>query len=116
MSNQKLHVLRAPLLLQSEPGQPYCLLPAGTTLFFEESMSEGYDCYTVYLNFKGTLPLEETDKPNLRVPIWAYPIGKQELAQLLAGYPLSKDELAQILESSKITREELEELVRSFKE
>ena len=116
MSNQKIHILEAPVLLQHDANEPFYLLPAGTTLFFDGSMPEGFDRYAVYVNFKGKLSLKEVEKPNFRAPIWAYQIGKEDLVRLMAAYPLTKDDLSRILKSSKLKRQDLAEMLRDFEE
>jgi hypothetical protein len=75
---ENVHVLEKPLKLVSDSDQG--LLPKGTTLYFVEGMSEGFDVYKVYINFKRPLKLKRTEKTWYRAPIWANDIDSENEA------------------------------------
>jgi len=119
MSGTKYLKTAEPLLLASNvEGKYFHMLPAGTAMYEDYSFPEGHTRYIVYVNFKGALAAEivESDKPNLKSPIWAYPVEKDDVQKLLAEAPISKDDLVRILKARKITREELAQIVREWRE
>ena len=119
MSKTTYLKLQEPLLLNAEGAQKdFHMLPAGTALYKDESFPEGHTRYIIYVNIKGAFNAEklESDKPNLIDPIWAYPVQRDELSDLLAETPVSKDDLVRILKARKMTREELAQIVREWRD
>lgn len=111
-----VHTLEYPLMLDgsSAPGQNY-LLPAGTTLYYDQAFPEGFVRYRVYVNVDGVkLEGRELADPTEISPISAYPAGKAELMKLLREYPLTKNELGSILKSGYLSKDEIKELLAEF--
>jgi hypothetical protein len=115
---RRVHVLQKPLKIASGSStHGYYLLPAGTTLYFDQAMPEGFSRYYVYFNVEGEpLRLTEEERPGLIDPLTAYPIDKEELISLLDQYPLSKEDLARILQSISATRQDIIEILNTHKE
>lgn len=118
MNEQKIHILTAPLKIATpDAARPYYLLPAGTTLYYDGSMPEGFDRYYVYFNVEGSpLTLSPVSPPGMIAPMSAYPLDKEELISLLAKYPLSRVDLQRILHANAITRQELIDIVNAYQE
>jgi hypothetical protein len=117
MSTKRIHVLRQPMLIRTNnPDKPYYLLPAGTALYFDASMPEGFDRYYVYMNTRAQLRTAPAEKPGLIDPIWIDPIDRGTVAKLLRDYPLSKDDLAAILRAQKLQRADIEQILREWKD
>jgi hypothetical protein len=78
----KVHTLKAPLiLLSNEHSKDVHLLPAGTTLYFDQSFPEGFTRYKVYINIdRMPLPLRDLADPTEVDPIEARSLSKSELA------------------------------------
>ncbi len=116
MEQRQIHVLKAPLkIATNDQARPYYLLPAGTTLYFDQSMPEGFDRYFLYVNVEGVpLALTRPEPPDMVAPLTAYPLDREELSALLARYPLSRDDLARILHGSSLTRNDLIELLNTY--
>jgi hypothetical protein len=116
MGNQRVHTLQKPLRIASKFSKHYYLLPAGTVLYFDTSLSEGMDRFFVYINVEGEeLELKEVEREGLIAPLTAYPIEKKDIVELLNAYPLSTDDLAKILNSQPISESDLQEIVNQFK-
>ena len=111
-----VHKLETPLLFNGAgvPGHQY-VLPAGTSLYFDQAFPEGFVRFKVYFNVEGVRleSHESTDKFWLE-PLTAFPIGKIELQKLLATYPLTKDELTTILKSSSLSKEDIRALLTEY--
>jgi hypothetical protein len=111
-----VHKLQAPLLFNGAGAAEHqYVLPAGTSLYFDQAFPEGFVRYKVYFNVEGTRleSHEATDKFWLD-PLTAFPPDEGEMKKLLAGYPLSKHELAAILKSSYLSKEEIRELLLEY--
>ena len=116
MDDQKIHVLDGPLLLEPDgDDRPHYLLPAGTTLYYDTSMPEGFDRFFVYVNVEGAnLPLESPPKPGWKAPLTARPPHRRDLPRLMKSYPLEKDDLRQILDAVGLSKAELRALVEEY--
>ncbi|MFY0574897.1 hypothetical protein ACN28S_11475 [Cystobacter fuscus] len=114
----QIHVLETPLKIATDTqAKQYYLLPAGTTLYYDGAMPEGFTRYKVYVNIEGkALSLAPMEKPGLIAPLTAYPLDKDELLALLAAYPLDKEDLTRILHSIPATRRDIIEILNSYKE
>lgn len=112
----KVHTLKAPLVLVSdEPTKNLHLLPAGTTLYFDQSYPEGFTRYKVYINIdRMPLPLRDLSDPTEINPIEARALSKSDLAKALRDYPLTRQDLEAILQSKHLTTEEIKEVFNSF--
>lgn len=110
-----VHKLKFPLMLDGGEGQHDYLLPAGTSLYYDQAFSEGFVRYKIYVNVEGVLleSKEATEKFWLS-PLTAFPVDKGQLKKLLKEYPLSKAELSEILKSNQITKEEIRELLAEY--
>jgi hypothetical protein len=59
MSTTKIHTLKSLLRVASPDRTRYYFLPPGTTLYYDDSLSEGLDRFYIYVNVEGiTLPLQ----------------------------------------------------------
>ncbi len=114
--------LQEPLLLEVyEPEaqqRDYHILPAGTALYKDYSFPEGHTRYIVYVNIKAPVAMRTVvdERPNLTVPLWGEPVGREDLPRLLADTPVSKEDLVRILKARKMTREDLAQIVREWKD
>jgi hypothetical protein len=112
----KITTLKAPMVLVSnEPTKNLHLLPAGTTLYFDQSYPEGFTRYKVYINIdRMPLPLRDLADPTEIDPIEARALSKSELAKALREYPLTRGDLEGILQSTHMTTQEIEEVFHEF--
>jgi hypothetical protein len=112
----KIHTLESPLLLAgAKENSPFHLLPAGTTLYFDQSYPEGFTRYIVYVNVDHyPLETQELDDPTLIIPITAFPLDKEDLKRLLVRNPITKAELASILKSGQLSKDEIRELLMEY--
>ena len=112
----RVHTLKAPMILVSnEPTQNLHLLPAGTTLYFDQSFPEGFTRYKVYINVdRMPLPLRDLADPTEIDPLEARPLGQPELAKALRDYPLTRQDLEAILRAKHLTRDEIKEVLNNF--
>lgn len=111
--------LQEPLLLHvGAELKNFHMLPAGTALYKDYAFPEGHTRYVVYVNIKADFAAKQvvSDKANFISPIWAYPVGPDDLAKLVAETPISKDDLVRILKARKMTREELAQIVREWQD
>lgn len=109
------HRLEQPLIIGGGPGQTAALLPAGTSLYFDQAFPEGFVRYKVYVNVEGVrLESHESQEKFWLSPLSARPVDGEQLRKLLRDYPLSRDDLAAILEHSPVTREEIRELLAEY--
>jgi len=111
-----IHKLQAPLLFNGAGAAEHqYVLPAGTSLYFDQAFPEGFVRYKVYFNVEGVRldSREATDKFWLD-PLTAFPPEETEIKKLLAGYPLSKSELAAILKAGYLTKDEIRELLLEY--
>lgn len=114
--SQRIHVLTQPLMLEgsTDAGHNY-LLPAGTTLYYDQAFPEGFIRYRIYLNVEGVnLPSEILADPTEIRPISAYPVDKSSLIKLLKEYPVTKSELASILKSGELSKQDIREVLIQF--
>lgn len=108
---EKIHVLKHPLLLGSEDNAGYHLIPAGTTLYYEHSMPEGFSTYRIYINVEGgRLPLEENKPTHSIKPASAFSIDKNQLLSLLRDVELRPNDLEAILNNGNFSLEEKKEI------
>lgn len=110
-----VHTLEQPLMLTGGSVENYpTLLPVGTTLYFDKAYPEGFVRYKMYINVEGvnleTTPLD--DSTSIR-PMYAFPLDKQMLVELLKGYPLSRDDTT-ILGSGALSRDEIREVLQEY--
>ncbi|MFL6674546.1 MAG: hypothetical protein ACJ8LG_14790 [Massilia sp.] len=112
----KVTTLEAPMVLVSnEPTKNLHLLPAGTTLYFDQSYPEGFTRYKVYINIdRMPLPLRDLADATEIDPIEARALSKSELAKALRDYPLTRGDLEGILQSTHMTTQEIEEVFNEF--
>ncbi|MCE3605097.1 hypothetical protein LXA47_15960 [Massilia sp. P8910] len=114
----KVHVLEAPLLLQSNEMNDYLhLLPKGTTLYYDTSFPEGFSRYKVYINIdRMPLALKELTDPTMVDPLTAHALDAGDLRRVLRDYPLSKRDLESILKSKALSRDDIKEVFNSYLE
>ena len=119
MENEKIplvHKLKAPLMLAGGDANDHqYLLPAGTSLYFDQAFPEGFVRYKVYVNVEGVSldAVQPTDKFWLD-PLLAFPVRKEQLGQLLKNYPLTKDELSKILASGALSKDDIKSLLEEY--
>ena len=119
MENEKIplvHKLKAPLMLAGGDANDHqYLLPAGTSLYFDQAFPEGFVRYKVYVNVEGVSldAVQPTDKFWLD-PLVAFPVRKEQLGQLLKNYPLTKDELSKILASGALSKDDIKSLLEEY--
>jgi hypothetical protein len=119
MSNENppmMHKLKAPLMLSGgAASKHHYLLPAGTTLYYDQAFPEGFVRYKIYVNVEGTSldVAPPTDKFWLD-PLVAFPVGKEQLKKLAEDYPITKDELREILASGALSKDEIRNLLEEF--
>lgn len=112
----KIHELEFPLLVSSDRESKIThLIPAGTTMYFDQAYPEGFTRYKVYVNLNRLpLGLKELSDPTAILPMeGAAPTG-DDLKKLLSSYPLTKNDLEAILKSGKVTREEIKTLLAEY--
>ena len=111
-----VHKLKAPLLFNGAGTERHqYLLPAGTSLYFDQAFPEGFVRYKVYFNVEGVLleSTESTEKFWLD-PLTAFPVDQAQLRKLLKDYPISKEELSTILKSGSISKDEIRQLLAEY--
>jgi hypothetical protein len=111
-----VHKLQAPLLFNGAGSSEHrYVLPAGTSLYFDQAFPEGFVRYKVYFNVEGVRleSHEATDKFWLE-PLTAFPPNEKDVKKFLSDYPLTKNELAAILSSGAISKEEIRELLAEY--
>lgn len=119
MENENIplvHKLKAPLMLAGGDANDHqYLLPAGTSLYFDQAFPEGFVRYKVYVNVEGVSldAVQPTDKFWLD-PLVAFPVRKEQLGQLLKNYPLTKDELSKILASGALSKDDIKSLLEEY--
>lgn len=111
----RLHKLEQPLIIGGGSGETTALLPAGTSLYFDQAFPEGFARYKVYVNVEGVrLESHESQEKFWLSPLSARPVDGEQLRKLLRDYPLSREDLASILEHSPVTRDEIRELLAEY--
>lgn len=111
-----VHKLKAPLMLVGGASNDHqYLLPAGTSLYFDQAFPEGFVRYKIYVNVEGVSldAAPPTDKFWLD-PLTAFPVGKEQLGKLLKDYPLSKDELRGILAGGALSKDDIKSLLEEY--
>lgn len=111
-----VHKLEAPLLFNGagSAGHQY-LLPAGTSLYYDQAFPEGFVRFKVYFNVEGVkLESRESTEKFWLDPLTAFPVDQSQLRKLLNDYPISKDELSSILKSGSISKEEIRQLLAEY--
>lgn len=112
----RVHKLEQPLMLSGTgaDGQRY-LLPAGTSLYYDQAYPEGFVRYKVYVNVEGVkLESKESTEQFWLEPLTAYPVDADVLKKLLREYPLTKADLAAILGSGNLSKEDIRELLLEY--
>jgi len=97
------------------------ILPAGTFLYYDDSMAEGFDRYFVYFNHQGKIEhekvqVEEKWKGAFIAPLWLWNIDADELKDMFMRFPLTKEDVASAVRANKITRDDLIDIIRSLPE
>lgn len=118
MSDNSAYFLRKPIRVSSSNVNNYYFLPPGTTLYYDDSFSEGFDRFHVYIDVKGEkLLLEDISRPDLIAPETADVIRSGEyFMPLLADYPLTKNDLLSILkENPPEARKDAETIINHLK-
>lgn len=71
MEKQLVYKLKKPLRIATDKAdEKRYMLPPGTLLYFDRSMSEGFDRFHVYINVEGAdLPLEAIEREGLIAPL-----------------------------------------------
>lgn len=112
----RVHKLKQPLMLSGAgaDGQRY-LLPAGTSLYYDQAYPEGFVRYKVYVNVEG-VKLESTESTEKfwLDPLTAFPIDTESLKKLLRDYPLTREDVAAILGSGSLTKDEIRQLLLEY--
>jgi len=117
MSTKKIHVLQKPIRIASENSSQYYLLPSGTSLYYDSTLPEGHDRFTVYLNVEGTeLKLNDNNPSDLIDPITAYPFEHEDIIDLLNNYPASKKDIMKILKAQPISTEDAQDIITYLQE
>lgn len=111
-----VHKLKAPLMLAGGATNDHqYLLPAGTSLYFDQAFPEGFVRYKVYVNVEGvSLDVAPPTEKFWLDPLTAFPVGKEQLGKLLKDYPLTKDELRTILASGVLSKEDIKAVLEEF--
>lgn len=116
----RVHKLQSPLLVTATNTDGTAdrhdyLLPAGTSLYYDQAFPEGFVRYMVYVNVEGVLlESKETNEKFWLDPLTAYPVSKDDLKKLLDSYPLTKSELASVLKSGSISKQEIRDLLEEY--
>ena len=112
----KIHILESPLLLSGRGDlNSFGLLPAGTMMYYEKSLPEGFSRYRVYINTEKTLnnlQLQTLADPSMIDPIWVDAVQNDDLSKIIADHPITKGELHQILKNSHLTKDEINEVLK----
>ncbi len=117
MPESKIHVLQQPLRIASENNTQYYLLPSGTSLYYDSTLPEGPDRFTVYLNIEGTeLKLIDNEPSDLIDPLSAYPIEHEDIIDLIKNYPATKNDIKQVLKTKPIDIEDAQEIITYLQE
>lgn len=115
MEPKPLYRLREPMLIATNKGEPYYMIPARTILRYQTAFAEGHQLYTIDVYAKG-LSADQLVAGSSVGLTWLYPIDAEDVSKILEQYPLSKDELVRILKARKMKRADLARLVREWKD
>lgn len=114
-----VHKLTEPLVLAGGDGgsvRTY-LLPAGTSMYYDQAFPEGFVRYKVYVNVEGVnWEPKPTEEKFWVDPLSAFPVGRSQLAELIRNHPLTKEELRSILGGGSLSKDEIKALLREFSE
>jgi hypothetical protein len=108
--------LKEPMLISSNGGESYYMIPANSVLHYQRGFSEGHQLYSMEVLVKGELAADRISKDTPTESAWLYRIDADEVAKIMGTYPLSKDDLIRILKARKVTRDELAQIVREWKD
>lgn len=114
-----VHKLKEPLVLAGGEGEAVrtYLLPAGTSLYYDQAFPEGFVRYKVYINVEGVdWEPKPTDEKFWIDPLSAFPVGRDQLAELIKNHPLTKEELRSILGGSSLSKDEIKAILKEFSE
>jgi hypothetical protein len=111
-----VHQLKFPLLLSGgKESSNFNILPAGTSLYYDQAFPEGFVRYKVYVNVEGVkLESKESTEKFWLDPLTAFPVDAGNLRKMLREHPLTKEELVQILKSGAISKEEVKEILEEY--
>ncbi|MGH6648447.1 hypothetical protein [Aquabacterium sp.] len=111
-----VHRLKAPLMLAGgEANDHQYLLPAGTSLYFDQAFPEGFVRYKIYVNVEGVSLDAAPPKDKFWLdPLTAFPVRQEQLGKLLKDYPLTKDELRGILGSGGLSKDDIRALLDEY--
>lgn len=111
-----VHKLKSPMMLAGgEANDHQYLLPAGTSLYFDQAFPEGFVRYKVYVNVEGvSLDVAQPKDKFWLDPLIAFPVKKEQLGKLLKDYPLTKDELRGILASGALSKDDIKSLLDEY--
>ncbi|MFD0739812.1 hypothetical protein ACFQZQ_11015 [Lysobacter koreensis] len=110
----KVHVLKTPLYIGSETYPSPYMIPAGTTLYYDGSLSEGTSRYRIYINVKPGLN-EESNVDGSIAPISADPVSKDDILEFVKGVRFSAEEVMEILRNGNFSAAERAEIERYLK-
>lgn len=112
-----VHKLKEPLVLAGGEGKAVrtYLLPAGTSLYYDQAFPEGFVRYKVYINVEGVdWEPKPADEKFWIDPLSAFPVGRDQLAELIKNHPLTKEELRSILGGNSLSRDEIKAILKEF--
>lgn len=114
-----IHKLKEPLVLAGGEGgaaRTY-LLPAGTSLYYDQAFPEGFVRYKVYVNVEGVdWEPKPTEEKFWIDPLSAFPVGRDQLAELIRNHPLTKEELRGILGGGCLSKDDIKAVLKEFSE
>lgn len=108
-SQGQIYVMKEPLIaFSNEPFRSIGVLPAGTTLHYEQTFPEGFDRYRVFVNIEGSqFPLHDVPREDLVDPLTSF---AAEEAQAI----ISIERLKELLTSLGVTKADLEALLANY--
>jgi hypothetical protein len=111
-----VHKLKSPLMLAGGTANDHqYLLPAGTSLYFDQAFPEGFVRYKVYVNVEGvSLNVAAPTEKFWLDPLVAFPVGREQLGKLIKDYPLTKDELRGILAGGALSKDDIKSLLEEY--
>lgn len=112
-----VHKLKEPLVLVGGGGAAMrtYLLPAGTSLYYDQAFPEGFVRYKVYVNVEGVdWEPKPTEEKFWIDPLSAFPVGRDQLADLIKNHPLTKEELRSILGGGSLSKDEIKAILKEF--
>lgn len=117
----KMYRIKEPLLISNGEFEGIYILPAGTVLYLDGSMPEGFYRFIIYANFNGIpdsekIPMKLEWGGNYIAPVWLEKITKDELKKMMQQFPLTKKNVLEIIKSNELTRDDLADIVRQLPE